>query len=133
MREYQRKKNNRYVLPRALYNQTIWQIRDYYRLKEEYESIPEERKSVMDLDGMPHGSPSHDGIEKKIIRMERLKRIIDIVESEKEGIPEEYRQGVWSNILYRTPYPKGADRSTYGRWKSRMIYNVALRQGLIEE
>ena len=133
MRDYQRQKNNKYILPSALYHQIIWQIRDYYRLKEEYESIPAMGRSVTDYDGMPHGSPSFDAMDKKIIRMDKLKQVIDIVETEKESIPEEYRQAVWNNILYRTAYPCDADRTTYGRWKARMIYNVAKRQGLIEE
>ena len=90
-------------------------------------------EKVTDYDGMPHGSPSFDAMDKKIIRMDKLKQVIDIVETEKESIPEEYRQAVWNNILYRTAYPSEADRTTYGRWKARMIYNVAKRQGLIEE
>ena len=104
MRDYQRQKNNKYILPSALYHQIIWQIRDYYRLKEEYESIPAMGRSVTDYDGMPHGSPSFDAMDKKIIRMDKLKQVIDIVETEKESIPEEYRQAVWNNILYRTAY-----------------------------
>jgi hypothetical protein len=133
MRDYQREKNNKYKLPTALYNQTIWQIRDYYRLMDEYESIIVESRSPSDMDGMPHGQPSKDGMDRKIIKMENISKIVGIIREEKEAIPEEYRQAVWNNILYRTGYPNSADRTTYARWKSRMIYNVAKRQGLIEE
>lgn len=133
MRDYQREKNNKYKLPSALYNQIIWQIRDFYRLVDEYESIVVESKSPSDIDGMPHGSISNDGMDRKIIKMAAIRSVIDIIRDEKESIPEEYRQAVWNNILYRTSYPLTADRTTYARWKSRMIYNVALRQGLIKE
>ena len=41
-RDYQRKRNNKYILPYAAYHQTVWQIRDYYRLKEEAQAILDE-------------------------------------------------------------------------------------------
>lgn len=134
MRDYQRKKNNKYILPNALYNQVLWQIRDYYRLKEEYNSIPTESKSVSDIDGMPHGhTTGDDGMVNKVEKMRRLSTIIHIIDQERDAIPEEYQQGVWNNIMYRRAYPEGADRTTYARWKSRMIFNIAKRQGLIKD
>lgn len=134
MKEYQRKKNNKYILPTPLYNQIIWQIRDYYRLKEQYNSIPTEGKSVSDIDGMPHGKVSgDDGMVNMVEKMQRLSTIIKIIDKERDSIPEEYRQGVWNNIMYRMAYPDDADRTTYARWKSRMIYNVAKNEGLIKE
>lgn len=131
MRDYQPKKN-KYILPNALYNQILWQIRDYYRIKDEYNSIPEEMKSPSDNDGLPHGSPSFDGMDKKIIRMDRLRAWIEVIEVERNEIPIEYRSGVWDHIMYRKPYPDVADRSTFSRYKSRLIYNIAVRQGMIE-
>ncbi len=130
MRDYQPQKG-KYVLPNALYHQMVFQIRDYERLKEEYESIPTESKSTTDYDGMPHGSASFDGMDKKIIRMERLLFVINIIEEERDNIPDEYRKGVWEHIQKQKAFPKDADRSTYTRYQSRFIYNVALRQGLI--
>lgn len=129
MRDY-RRKTGKYVLPDAVYHQVLWQIRDYYRLKAEADAIIEETGSVIG-DGMPHGSPSADGVLNKVARRLELLRIVDMVDKEMAMIPREYQQGVWRNILYRTAFPQDADRSTYARYKSRMIFNLAERQGLI--
>lgn len=128
MRDYQRKKG-KYILPDAVYHQVLWQIRDYYRLKDEAEAILVE--SPPPPDGLPHGDPDPDGVLKKAMRRMDLTRITDLIEDELSKIPTEYRRGVWVNILYRTAFPDDADRTTYARHKSRMIYNLAERQGLI--
>ncbi len=129
MRDY-RRTTGKYVLPDAVYHQVLWQIRDYYRLKSEADAIAEETGCLIG-DGMPHGSPSNDGVFRKVQRRLDLLRIVDMVDKEMAMIPREYQQGVWRNILYRTAFPIDADRSTYSRYKSRMIYNIAERQGLI--
>ena len=129
MKDYQRKKG-KYILPNAVYHQVLWQIRDYYRLKTEADAIIEEGGALAN-DGMPHGSPSPDGVFNKVQRRLDLLRIVDMVDDELAKIPKEYRAGVWRNILYRTAFPSDADRTTYARYKSRMIYNLAQRQGLI--
>ena len=128
MRDYQRKKG-KYILPDTVYHQVLWQIRDYYRLKTEAEAIIDEGGSL--LDGMPHGSPSPDGVFKKAARRMELLRITDLIDDELKKIPQEYRHGVWRNILYRTAFPADADRTTYARYKSAMIFHLAERQGLI--
>ena len=128
MRDYQRKKG-KYILPDAVYHQVLWQIRDYYRLKDEALAVLEE--SPPPPDGLPHGDPDPDGVLKKAIRRIDLQRVTDLIEDELEKIPKEYRRGVWLNIQYRTAFPSDAGRATYARYKSIMIYNLALRQGMI--
>ena len=129
MRDYQRTKG-KYILPDAVYHQVLWQIRDYYRLKTEAEAIIEETGGIMG-DGMPHGSPKDDGIFRKVERRMALLSLVEMVDAEMAMIPKEYQQGVWRNILYRTAFPQDADRTTYARYKSRMIFNIAKRQGLV--
>ena len=69
MRDYQRTKG-KYILPREVYHQTIWIIRDYYRLKEEAEAILHE--SPGPSDGQPHGMNGiSDPNASKAIRRER--------------------------------------------------------------
>lgn len=129
MRDYQRKKG-KYILPDAVYHRMIWMIRDYYRMKDEAEAIIDEGGGLNN-DGMPHGSPSPDGVFNKVVRRQALVFATDIIEAELAKIPEEYRMGVWRNILYRTAFPDDADRTTYARYKSRMIYNLAEKNGLV--
>ena len=122
MKDYQRQKGNRYILPRTLYHQTVWQIRDYYRLKEQADAILEE--SPPPPDGQPHGT-SIGEVASRAIRRETMLSTVRVIEKEKQLIPKEYRDGVWNNILFGTAYPDDADRSTYGRYKSKFVYSVA--------
>ena len=126
--EYQRKKS-KYILPDAVYFQVIWQIRDYYRLKDMADAILGESSGMGD--GMPHGSPSPDGVFNKAIRRMELTRITNAIDEAYAQIPDEYQRGVWNNILYRTSVPQDADRATYARYKSKMIYHIAELLGLI--
>lgn len=123
MRDYQRQKNNKYILPRAQYHRTLWLIRDYYRLKEEVKYIAESGPEPSD--GMPKGNQISDPTANKAFKITKHLDIIKLIDAEKNNIPEEYRRGVWENIMYGTAFPLDADRSTYGRIKSRFVYKVA--------
>lgn len=128
MRDYQRKKG-KYILPTPVYHQVIWQIRDYYRLKDMADAIIDESPGMGD--GMPHGSPSPDGVYNKAIRRMEYTRVTDAIDKQLGQIPKEYQRGVWNNILYQTAFPMDADRSTYVRYKSRFIYQLAEELNLI--
>lgn len=123
MRDYQRLKNNKYLLPNAVYHQTIWVIRDYDRMCLELQDILVE--SPDPPDGMPRGSNTVDETYAKARRREELRDKCAAIEGGMEMIPREYRAGVWSNIMERAPFPNDAARSTYACWKTKMIYSVA--------
>lgn len=126
---YQRQKNNKYILPSAVYNKTIWQIRDYYRLKEARDDIIFHSPN---LDDMPHGSGVGDPTFQKAEKLARVTDVVKAIEDALEQIPQEYRKGIWDSIQFRSPYPLDADRSTYGRLKSRFVYTVAKKLDYIE-
>ena len=118
MRDYQPQK----------YKQTLCLIRDYNRLKEDYEdAILESHTAEGGIGGGAPGDPT-GALASKIENMhDRLKA----VEKAKKEIPEEYQAGVWQNIIYDARYPDDADRHTYGRWKARFVYHVARNMGWI--
>lgn len=122
MREYQRK-TGKYILPGNVYMQTIYQIRDYNRLKEEADRILEESKAPPD--GQPKQSGASSDIERKVVRRDKLLHIVDTIDRAIELLPEEYRQGVWDNVMDHKAFPKDADRRTYGRYKSLFVFTVA--------
>lgn len=130
MRDYQRQKNNKYILPSAVYHQTLWTIRDYYRIRQEADDILTEASAQ--LDGMPKGNRNVDVVTKKAIRRENLLAKITAIEGALLEIPFEYRKPIWNNIMYGTPFPIHADRSTYGRNKSKFIAGAAERLGIYE-
>ena len=126
MRYYQRQKNNLYILPKPVYVQTIWQIKGYYLLKERIDDII---NSTPTPDGMPRGSGISDPTAAKAMKITESARIVNVIDEEREKIQEEYRTGVWRNIMYGERYPDDADVSTYSRHKGRFVYNVAVRLG----
>ena len=125
MRDYQPKVNNRYWLPRSLYRRTLALIRDYFRMVEDHDNIPEETSSG----SQGGGSGTGDRTGSAAIRMERIAKDIDIIDRALKMIPEEYRPGVWASVQFYVPYPKDADKSTYSRYKGMFIYYVAKFEG----
>lgn len=127
---YQRQKNNRYILPTAVWNKTIWQIRDYYRLKEARDDIIYQRGAD---DGMPHGSGTGDPTFQKAEKLSRVTDVVKAIEDALKQIPQEYRKGVWDNVQFRSPYPDDAARRTYGRMKARFVFLVARRLDYVSD
>ena len=129
--EYQRKKNNKYILPATVYNQTVWIIRDYYRMCEELHNIA---VSSPDRDEGPSAKGSvGNGVASKVIAREKLHDQIKVIEDSLAKIPPEYQRGVWESIVKRKAYPLDAARVTYARYKSKMIYDVAKGLHIIDD
>lgn len=122
---YQPKKST-FLLPHSVYYQTIWAIKGYYYHKEKIENII---LATPVLDGMPRGSGISDPTAAKAMKLKESGQIVRIVEEEKERIQQEYRQGVWQNIMYGERFPDDAHRNTYSYHKHKFIYNVAVRLG----
>ena len=129
MKEYQRTKNNPWILPRNLYMQTLYAIRDYERMKEEYEYMIQ--GEAVEMDGQPKGTRIGDPTEKMAAKVENIHDRLKAIEKAKNGIPKEYVKGVWQNIVYGARFPHDAGRNTYGRYKSRFVYEVAKNLTLI--
>lgn len=82
MRDYQPTKNNPYILPHALYMQVVWLIRDYDRMREEYESSLD--KSPAPPDGQPRGGSNVDSTQEKALTRANLWPRIEAVVKEQE-------------------------------------------------
>lgn len=126
MRDYQRRRNNIYVLPSDLWYRTLYLIRGYDRMKEEYEDRIEEGMSA-DSDTIPAGKTfkTGDPTGSKAVKLSELAQQIRAIEKAKIVIPYEYMEGVWDNIMTHDPYPPDAHPKTYGHWKGRYVYEVA--------
>lgn len=122
-RDYQRTKSNPYILPENLYKQTLYQVRDYNRMKDELKEEPELK--AIEIDGQPRGNGTGDPTSYRATKRAEYDRITKTIEEALKGIPAEFRSGVWKNILYNSPYPNDSHRSTYWRYKSKFIHTVA--------
>lgn len=124
MADYQRIKQTKYILGRTVYNKTIWRIRDYNRLKDVANSMIDQSPAPR----QPKTSQTYkisDPVLDAVAKREKYLKEINVIDKCLELIPEEYRKGVWNNIMYKEPYPQYADRNTYGRYKSKFIFDVA--------
>lgn len=128
MRDYQRK-DNKYVLPTAVYQKTLWHIRDYYRLRRQADEIIRQSKEI---DGMPRGGGVSDPTLQAVETRERILADVRVIDRELARIPAEYREAIWKSIQFRQAYPDYAARSTFGLYKSRFIHGVASRLGYTE-
>ena len=128
MRLYQRHRG-KYTLPGTVYMKTIYQIRDYYRLKEKIASVIEGSPDP----GEVHvaGGKQSSVTEQKAIKISGDNQIIAAIDNALLTVPDEYREGVWENVMVDRPYPADAARSTYGMYKSRFVYNTADNLGWI--
>ena len=129
MRDYQRKKNNPWVLPRAVYQRALWLARDYDRMRQAAEdTITVSREPGQHI--APNGGHS-DPVFAAVKRREAYIRSIEIIDNALAQIPKEYRRGVWESVQSGRRYPDDAHRNTYSRWKSCFLYLVADAAGYI--
>lgn len=122
-KDYQPKKNNPYYLPRPIYLQVLWLIRDYYRMVEEYDH------AIWDSPGPPDGQPRGNNIgdptEREAARRIVLQDKIAAIEQSLISIPEKYREAIWNNIIHHEKYPTYYSKNTYSTWRCKFIYSVA--------
>jgi hypothetical protein len=128
MKDYQRKKNNPYFLPKTLYRRVMSVIRDYDRQIEEIDNIIfGTSHSDVVVSGGIAGKPT----EEMVIRLSKYERDTSAVERALDKIPQEYRQGVFDNIRYGKRFPEGAAYRTWLRWKQKFIYLTAINLELV--
>ena len=118
-----------YTIPEHVWRECICIIRDYDRAKEEYESLLCE--SAAAPNGMPKAKSPSSPTERIAIRRAQMSIRLCAVEEAFTVIPTEYRQAIWDNIVNRSDYPIYTHRSTFVRWKRRMIKCLAERLLLI--
>ena len=124
MRDYNPEKGL-YVLPNNLWRQTISMIRDYDRLKTEYDDRINEGMSPGSEEPSGKTYRTGDPTGVKAIKLSSIAERIRAVEKAMLWIPYEYREGIWNHIVFRSRFPGDADRSTYTRWQQRYVFEVA--------
>lgn len=114
-------------LQKNVYMQTLWFIRRYWDMLEEYQDI-------LDASPNPNGVRGTGISNPTAMKQERLEKLHDDIKAIEEAIkilPEEYRFGVLLSIIKRNQYPDNASIRTYNRWKRRFVYAVAINKGFI--
>lgn len=108
-----------------LWRKTLFVIRDYDRLKTEYNDRIDEGMSPGS--DTPGGKTNRTGdpTGMKAVKLAVISEQIRAIEKAKLVIPYAYMEGVWNSIQYGTKYPAYADRHTFGRWKRIYVWEVA--------
>lgn len=114
-------------LQREVYMQTLWFIRRYWEMREEYQDILDESPDPNGVRGTGISNPT----AMKQERLERLHDDIKVIEDAIDVVPGEYQYGILANIIDREPYPPTANVRTFNRWKRRFVFNVAVRKKFI--
>ena len=120
----------KYGLEKEVYFETIWYIRQYPKMVEEYEELMQGSYiwGKMKMDGMPHGTKTSDMVSAAAEKLADVTKRMLPIRKAIDHIPEEYHQGILDNIIHRKPYPIEADLSTWKRWKRRFVYWVAMER-----
>ena len=105
MREYQLRSVECYVLPRPVYYQCIWIVRDMDRMRQLIQNRP----------------------ESAALCREKLAAI----DAALSFIPHEYRDGIITNIVDKRAFGDGANINTWKKWKQRFIFELATNLSMI--
>ena len=115
-----------FELPKSVYHQTLWFIRDYDRMVAEAESLIE-KAHVMD--GQPRGTDVGDPVGQAAIRRAELLKSITAIDRAFSEIPAEYRRGVRESIMYGCRFPGPGNRKTWAEYRRRVVYFAAVYSG----
>lgn len=116
----------KYGLTNNLRLQTTWFIRGHEERLAEYRSLAWQS---VEQDGQPKSTAPSDPTGIKAIRAARLSDDIHAVELALEQLPDFYREPVYANVVHRRPWPIGADRATFYRYRRVFIHHVAKLKG----
>ncbi len=129
MREWQQTKFKDLVMPDTVYYQTIWMVRDLYRMEEQLEILENEIN-----DGAMHTTSvvsdikaDYDQVnptEDKVIQKAALERRVKAVNDALNVVPLAYRQFILDNIILQKSYNCFPNKF-WRIWKQRFLYNVA--------
>lgn len=111
---------NKFRVPKSVYYQCIWLLKDIDRLRRleaaaEYHRNEDEFVCFVDEDDIIKDS---NVLEQAIWKLECIRRAA-------EELPEEYRQHTIDSIVYGLKYDDAAHENTWRRWRQVFIRELA--------
>ena len=108
MKDYQFRCNTSYLVPKEVYYQCVWMVRDSERLL---------------------WLALSDEVDDSVAAAAR--RRTDAIESALYAVPEEYRLGIMRHVKDREAFDDYAHENTWKKWQQRFIYELAVNLMLI--
>jgi hypothetical protein len=125
-REWQQTKMTEYVMPDAVYYQSLWAVRDYQRMEkrihELHRDLDKGGSSVIGERGKGYNASS--GVEKKALELTLLEDRVDGIKRAISCVPQEYRAFILSNIILKNSGAAFPDK-VWRSWKQKFLYEVA--------
>lgn len=137
MRDYQPKNKNPYYIDKEIYKSILYIIRSYNSQVNEYNNLIEEKAfPKFNIERKGNNKVIHDITSEIALKLEGKANLISAIDKAiktfKETESEKYYfKGIWNNILYNTPYPLDAAKSTYSYHKARFIWLVGKNLNII--
>lgn len=127
--DYQHKRHNQYWLEPPRYHMALSYVRQYPRLCRLRDDILHGSYAASDVAAAPKGVKS-DPTAQRGVSLAQVDEILTVIDKALSRIPQEYRQPVLDNILYRNARWHVAGKynlseSTVQRWRARLLWEVA--------
>ena len=115
------------VLPRPVYQECVWIVKDKARL-EEIVGKQTDMSNIAEGDYVLFEDNSLRPLPQEVIDNAAFR--LRCIQAAIEDVPEEYREGVIDCIVSNGSYRDEAHENTWKRWKHRFIYSLAVRLAL---
>ena len=133
-REWQQTRMRKYVMPDAVYHQSLWAVRDLYRMERRIEELEEDAEFPSQIDSSRvcdqcEGIETYDSDTSVSMERELLKDRTGKIHAALETIPVMYRFYVLQNIIFREAgktYPE-----EWRTWKQKFLFQVAKNLNMI--
>lgn len=113
--------NGNVTLPRAVYHQCEWILKDYERLAE---LVARGKATEAPDDAVVFYAGDSAGLIPQSVVAEAESKILSI-ESALNKLPEEYREAIFEYYVHETRLPDEASENTWKRWKRAFIEALA--------
>lgn len=133
-REWQQTRFPEFVMPDAVYYQSIWAVRDLSRMEKRVMELENDRQNYGRRDNVVKdrrvdyrlANPTEKRALEKVLLENRIKAIYSALNI----VPESYRKFIYENITIRKE-PAGFHTKIWKIWKQRFLYHVAKNLSLM--
>ena len=135
MREWQQTRFKSICMPDAVYYQSIWAVRDMYRMEQRVKELDEDilAGDIGSASLVGTGAGDYSRIkptERSVLEKMRLESRIKAIRGALKGVPPAYRDFILDNIIYQSKSTEIPNR-VWRVWKQKFLFSVAQNLALM--
>ena len=135
MREWQQTRFKSICMPEAVYYQSIWAVRDLYRMEQRVKELDEDilAGDIGSASLVGTGAGDYSRIkptERSVLEKMRLESRIKAIRGALKGVPPAYRDFILDNIIYQSKSTEIPNR-VWRVWKQKFLFSVAQNLALM--